>query len=78
MFNCFYSNFTIFILYGVENQGILLLAKEENQRHGEEEIKVGQLYQGSFRPQISLLFYEISCLGPQTLSFRPQSALPSL
>ena len=78
LFNYFDSNFTIFILYGVENQGILLLAEEENQRHGEEEIKVGRLYQGSFRPQISLLFHEISCLAPQTLSFRPQSALPSL
>ena len=78
MFNYFDSNFTIFILYGVENQGILLLAEEENQRHGEEEIKVGQLYQGSFRPQISLLFHEISSLVPQILSFRPQSAFPSL
>ena len=40
MFNYFDFNFTIFILYGVENQGIPLLAKEENQRHGEEESKL--------------------------------------
>ena len=38
---------------------------------------LNQLYQGSFRSQISLLFHEINCLGPQILSFKPQSALPS-
>ena len=38
---------------------------------------LNQLYQGSFRSQISLLFHEINCLGTQILSFKPQSALPS-